>query len=134
MDDRVLLVRYRDGDLTGAETERVSRRLREEPELRARLERLEWLAEGLHRSAAASFEPFFATRVMAALRRRDVTPGEGMYEALRHMFAGVAVACLVVAVGLAVYSAVGGGYGGSVVETMLGLPETTLETALTLGG
>jgi hypothetical protein len=27
MDDRVLLVRYRDGDLTGAETERVSRRL-----------------------------------------------------------------------------------------------------------
>lgn len=134
MDDRELMIRYLDGELAGEEAERTRRRLREEPELRALLERMTSLAAQARRKGEVSFEPFFSTRVMAAIRGSEAAGSESMYEALRAVFARLAVACLVVAVGIAVYSVVGGGYGGSAFETLLGLPETTLDTALTLGG
>ena len=135
MDDRELLIRYRDGDLSDEEMARVGDRLGDDEGLKSLLERMETLAGALEQGAADSFGPFFAVRVMAMLRRSDpAAPIEGMYEALRWMFARAAVACLVVVVGIGLYSAIGGGYGGSMVDTMLGLPEATLETALTLGG
>jgi len=58
---------------------------------------------------------------------------EGMYEALRWLFARVAVACVVIMLGIGTYSALGESYGGSVIDSVLGLPEATLTTALTLG-
>ena len=135
MDDRELLIRYRDGDLSDEETARVGERLRDDAGLRSLLERMETLTAALERGAADSFGPFFATRVMARIRRSEsAAPLEGMYEALRWMFARAVVACLVVVVGIGLYSAIGGGYGGSMVDAMLGLPEATLEMALTLGG
>ena len=135
MDDRELLIRYRDGDLSDEEMARVGERLRDDAGLRSLLERMETLTAGLEQMPPASFGPFFAARVMARIRRSDSTvPLEGMYEALRWMFARAVVACLVVVVGIGLYSAIGGGYGGSMVDAMLGLPEATLETALTLGG
>ena len=135
MDDRELLIRYRDGDLTEEETARVDTRLRDDAGLKSRLESLDELAEVLERGAADSFGPFFAARVMARIRRSDAgAQMEGMYESLRWMFARAVVACLVMVVGIGLYSAIGGGYGGSMVDTVLGLPEATLETALTLGG
>jgi len=57
-----------------------------------------------------------------------------MYEALRWIFARVAVACVVVMLAIGAYSALEGRYGGSVVDSVMGLPEATLETALALGG
>ena len=68
MDDRELLIRYRDGELSEDEAQAVRERLRDEPGLRAGLSRLENLSLQLSRSAAASFKPFFATRVMAGIR------------------------------------------------------------------
>ena len=50
------------------------------------------------------------------------------------MFARVAVVSLVIVVALGAYSAIGGAYSGTVIEAMLGLPEVTLESAMTLGG
>lgn len=136
MDDHELLMRYRDEDLPAAEMDRVRQRLRNDVELRSALERLELVTAALEASAAASFAPFFAARVVARIRLSgSAARVDGMYEALRWMFARVAVACLVLVVGIGVYSAaIGGGYGGSLFDAMLGLPEATLETALTLGG
>ncbi len=136
MDDRELLMRYRDEDLPGAEMSRVRQRLRNDANLRSGLESLEFVAAALEASAADSFKPFFAARVVARMRRfGSAGRVDGMYEALRWMFARVAVACLVLVVGIGVYSvAIGSGYGGSMFDAMLGLPEATLETALTLGG
>lgn len=135
MDDRELLIRYRDGELAGEEKDRLEARLRSEVDLRGRLERLDDLSEELRRSATTSFAPFFASRVMARVRDAESGgPVEALYESLRWMFARVAVVGLVVMLGLGAYSALGGGYGGSVVDAVLGLPEATLQTALTLGG
>ena len=135
MDDRELLIRYRDGDLPDPERAGVEERLKDEPELRSRWESLEGIATLLEQGAARSFEPFFAARVVARLRQTDSSaPVEGMYEALRWIFARVAVACVVVMLAIGAYSALEGGYGGSVVDSVMGLPEATLETALALGG
>lgn len=135
MDDRELLIRYRDGDLPDESIAEVAVRLRSDPELRSRWESLQGIATLLEDGAARSFEPFFAARVVAGLRKSDsLAPVEGLYEGLRWIFARVAVASVVVMLGIGVYSALDGGYGGSVVDSMLGLPEPTLETALTLGG
>ena len=135
MDDRELLIRFRDGDLSDEEMARVVMRLREDPGLKRLLGRVDTLSQALELGAANSFGPFFSARVVARIRRSEMaTPVDGIYESLRWMFARVAVACLVVMVGIGLYSAIGGGYGGSVVDAMLGLPEATLETALTLGG
>jgi anti-sigma factor RsiW len=135
MDDRELLIRYRDGDLSEGELARVEERLSSEPGLRSVLRSLEEISTLLEQGAAASFEPFFAARVTARLRQENsLAPVEGMYGALRWIFARVAVACLVVMLAIGAYSALEGGYGGSMVDSVMGLPEATLETALALGG
>lgn len=135
MDDRELLIRYRDGDLSDGELARVEERLNSEPGLRSVLQSLEEITTLLEQGAAASFEPFFAARVAARLRQENsLAPVEGMYEALRWIFARVAVACLVAMLAIGAYSALEGGYGGSMVDSVMGLPEATLETALALGG
>lgn len=134
MNERELWIRYRDGELDPAQRERVERRLREEPGFRIRFERLDALASQIGGSASGSFGPFFASRVAMRLRGEAVGRAEGMYEALRWTFARLAVACVLVALLIGAYSAFGTGFGGSIVESMLGLPEATLETALTLGG
>lgn len=135
MDDRELLIRFRDGELPAGETAGVRRRLEEEAGLRSLLASMETVSTVVRETAVESFEPFFATRVMARIRLSEAaSAADGMYEAMRWMFTRVAVVCLVLMVSIGAYSALGGGYGGTMVESVLGLPEATLETALTLGG
>lgn len=133
MDDRELLLRYRDGDLSEAEMDGVVERLRSDPGLRGQWERLQSLAEALEDGAARSFEPFFSTRVMARVRAEAKTPADAMYDGLKWIFARVATAGVVVLLGIGAYSAIEGGHAASVVDSMLGLPEATLASALTLG-
>ncbi len=134
MDDRELLIRYRDGELPEREAQAVRERLRNEPELRAGLSRLEHLSVALARSAADSFGPFFATRVMAGIRADIRSTSDLMYEGLRWAFARVAVVAAVIVVALGTYSAIDAGYSATVVDAMLGLPDVTLESAMALGG
>ena len=134
MDDRELLIRYRDGELGERETQAVRERLQDEPELRAGLSRLEHLSGDLARSAADSFGPFFATRVMAGIRADIRSTPDLMYEGLRWAFARVAVVAAVIVVAIGTYSAIDGGYSATVVDAMLGLPDVTLESAMALGG
>ncbi len=134
MNDYELLIRLRNEELSADDKLRLERRLREEPELAARYDRLSSTADAVESLVPSSFGPFFATRLMARIRAEEGGAADTLYDSLRWMFARVAVPCLVVAVVLGVYSAIGGGYGGTVIEAMLGLPEATLETALALGG
>ena len=135
MGDRELLIRYREGYLSDEEMTRVADRLRVDAALQSMLAEMETVSSVLEASSARSFKPFFSARVMARIQRSETaSQANGMYEAMRWMFARVAVACLVVMLGIGAYSALNGGYGGSMVDAMLGLPEATLETALTLGG
>ena len=69
MDDRELLIRYRDGDLLDEELARLEERLKIEPGLRSRLENLEEIATLLERGAAGSFEHFKSHHV--CLRKRQ---------------------------------------------------------------
>ncbi len=134
MDDRELLIRYRDGELPEADMAAVRTRLSTDPELQASLSWIEKVSAAVERTAAPAFEPFFATRVMARIRAESTSVSDLRYEALRWMFARVAVVSLVIVVALGAYSAIGGAYSGTVIEAMLGLPEVTLESAMTLGG
>lgn len=134
MNDFEMLIRFRDGELSSEEGARLERRLREEPELADRWDRLRGSAEALKDGAAESFGPFFSARVMARIRNEEGPASESLYEALAWAFPRLAAACLVLALAISVYSVLGGGYGGTIVEAVLGLPEATLETALALGG
>lgn len=135
MDDLEAWIRQREDSLTGADADIVGRRLESEKALRSRFDGLDAIAEALGEEADASFEPFFSARVMARIARSERREAaEGMYDALRWIFPRLAAACLVVTVSIAAYSAFAGGYGGSVFDTVLGLPEATLATALAFGG
>ena len=135
MDDLKAWIRYRDGDLEAEELEAFETRLRSDAGLRARVEHLEGIAGTLREGAAASFGPFFATRVVTRLAHSESSAStESMHDALVWIFPRLAAACLLVIFGVGAYSAFQGGYGGSVFDAMLGLPEATLATALTIGG
>lgn len=135
MDDLKAWIRYRDGDLEADELDAFEGRLGRDAGLRARMEDLEGIADTLREGAEASFGPRFAARVMERVARaeRSVT-AESMYEALRWLFPRLAAACVLVILAVGAYSASQGGYGGSVLDAVLGLPEATLATALTIGG
>ena len=134
MDDRELLIRYRDGELPEADMAAVRARLSTDPALQASLSRIEMVSAAVERTAHSAFEPFFSTRVMARIRADSRSASDLMYEGLRWAFARVAVVAVVIVVTLGAYSAIGGGYSGTMVEVMLGLPDVTLESAMTLGG
>lgn len=134
-DDRDLLLRWLQGEVSPQEEGSLGERLRSEPELRAALERVEKISTLLQAEGARSFAPGFSSRVMRRLGREPrKSQAEIVYESLRWAFARVAVACLVLVLGVATYSVVGGGSGlsASLLESVLGLPATTLEAALLL--
>jgi anti-sigma factor RsiW len=135
MDDLKAWIRYRDGEFEADELNAFERRLGSDAGFRARVEYLEGIADTLGEGADASFRPGFAARVMERVTRSETSvAAESMYEALRWIFPRLAAACVVVILAVGAYSAFQGGYGGSVLDAMLGLPEATLATALTIGG
>jgi len=135
MNELEMWLRLREGGLPEEERARFERRLEADPGLRARVDRLDAVAEALRGEGKASFGPFFATRVAARIARSAVGEGgERLYDSLKWAFPRLAAACLVLILGIGVYSALAGGYGGSVIDAVLGLPEATLATAFALGG
>jgi len=135
MDELEIWLRLRDGELPEEDVARFEHRLKADARLNERVDRLETVAGALREQKGGSFGPFFATRVMARLARSEAAEaGERLYDSLRWVFPRLAAACLVVILGVGAYSVLAGGYGGSVIDSVLGLPEATLVTALTLGG
>ena len=98
-------------------------------------ERMEDLRRILDEGEPVGFEPYFATRVM---RRVAVGSGgwDALHRSLRSAFVRVAVAGVTVAALVAGYSLAAGpslDLFGSTLESLLGLPSPTLETALQVG-
>lgn len=139
--NRELLLRSLDGELSPAESEMLEASLSGSVELRAEQQRLMQLRKALGESGARSFSDGFSNRVMqrvweAREASRGVTEAlpDGMYESIRWLFVRLAPACLIVAVGLGLYSSVivEESLSSSIVEAVLGLPAETLDTALFL--
>ena len=72
--------------------------------------------------------------VREASRDAADTVSGGLYESLRWMFVRVAPVCLVLAIGIGIYSGViaDGSLSSSLIESVLGLPAESLDTALFL--
>ena len=144
MRDEERLIRSLDGDLSESEAKVLREKLLSDHGLAVRREAWEAVREEIV-AGQPEFEPGFRDRVMARLREIPVEdrhaahvdrPGaDALYLHLQRAFPRLAAACLIGVIALSVYSLVGdGGLASSAVETLLGLPGETLETAFALGG
>ena len=97
-------------------------------------ERLDNLRTILDEGEPVAFEPFFVARVMR--RVAGAGGGEALHRSLRRAFVRVAFAGVTVAALVAGYSLTAGpslDLYDSTLESLLGLPAPTLETALRVG-
>lgn len=133
MDKRILELLYRslDGDLTRDERTTLEAALADSPELRKEREELLALRGHLKAGAAESFGPFFAERVMGAIRsaREEDIGGARFMESLRYAFARVALVAAAVAAFLLIYNLNQG--GGMSIAAALGGRDTSIEEVLT---
>ena len=143
MRDEERLIRSLDGDLSETEASVLREKMLSDRGFAAR--RAAW--EAVHEELGAdlpTFEPGFQDRVLARIRalpaaerhaaHADRTGAESLYLHLQRAFPRLVAACLIGVVALGVYSLVGdGGLANSAVESLLGLPGETLETAFALG-
>lgn len=134
--DRDRLVRYLTGDLPPASRARVEARLRRDPAFRRLHDRLQATHRFVEANAETQFAPGFADRVMDRVREEhaDVQAASSLYDALQRLFLRVALACLLLIAAVGSYNAVR--YQNvstdlSVVEAAFGLPNATVQSALT---
>jgi len=144
MRDEERLIRSLDGDLSESEAKVLREKLLSDHGLAVRREAWEAVRDEI-RAGKPEFEPGFRDRVMARVRElpaedrhaahADRPGADALYLHLQRAFPRLAAACLIGVIALSVYSLVGdGGLASSAVETLLGLPGETLETAFALGG
>lgn len=125
-----LLYRSLDGKLSGEEQRQLEEALADSPELRKEKERIMAIRSAISASAARSFRPFFAERVMrritsAGEKRRSA---EVFFESLQYAFRRVAVVGAMVIVILAAYNFLK--TGDVSVAGVFGMPQETLEEVL----
>ncbi|HLA64805.1 MAG TPA: hypothetical protein VK610_10290 [Rhodothermales bacterium] len=128
-----LLLRYLRAELDPDAQEAVRRRLDAEPDLRARLNRLAALDGALAASAAPSFGPYFAERVVRRLGAAGRAPALPSFaDAIQGLFPRLALACLLAATGLAAYGGLhtDDGYTASTLDAVFGLPSVRYESLL----
>lgn len=133
-EDRILLLRYLEGDLPDEEHRAMQQRLAEDPSLRTQLNRLNTLGDALAVSAPDSFAPFFSERVMRRLApAAEHAPAEALYESMQRLFVRMALACLLIVAALGVYNLMtyeALGVTATLAEAVFGLPSTDLMDAL----
>ncbi|MFQ5571183.1 MAG: anti-sigma factor family protein [Rhodothermales bacterium] len=138
-EERERLLRLLRDELPEAQAEALRRRLAHDPALRARLDRLRALDTTLGAGTMDAFAPYFSERVMRRLRRVEEPSwaAASFYESLQGLFVRVAVAGLLVAIGLGTLNALdpdGMALASSTLEAVFGLPSTTLDTLFFLEG
>ena len=132
--DRTQLLRLLDGSLDAATAQRLHSRMEHDADLRAEWNHLQTTQDALQTHSAA-FDDGFARRVMQRLRAATGSEA-ALADALQWLFVRVEVAALTLIVLLAVYNvtamseAIG---AASFLETLFGLPGTTLENVLLFG-
>ncbi len=133
---REQLLRYLEGSLSSHEQEQLSAQLEESGELQEELRALSALYQTVGSSTERTFAPGFSRRVMQRVPSpsgaRDSTGN--FYEALHWAFLRVAVIAVLLTTGIGAYNA--GTYlqmdaSQSLVEAIMGLPEVSMESALT---
>jgi anti-sigma factor RsiW len=134
MDERMLEMLYRsfDGELDPDERAELESALASSPDLRRERDELLAMRGRVASSAAGSFRPFFAERVMRNIREELEGEAEGarFFESLQHAFRRVALVAAALVAFLLIYNM---NQGGSVsLAAAFGTEETaTIEEVLT---
>lgn len=125
-----LLYRSFDGTLTPGEKEELNEALAKSRELREEKERITTMRSALSASAAKSFRPFFAERVMHAITSATVKRNgvELFFESLQFAFRRVAVVGATAILILLAYNLVKS--GDISIAGAFGMPQETLEEVL----
>jgi anti-sigma factor RsiW len=123
-----LLMRALGDELNPEQQVELARLLSADADLRAEWESLQRTRQLLSSTAAADFEPFFATRVMARVDQRR----ESLADCLVRLFRPLVPAAVAVALLLSVLNWRSGelmGEGASILEVAFGMPAVSVETA-----
>lgn len=135
MDQKVLELLYRsfDGQLTQAEQERLDEALRHSQALREEKEKIAAMRQAVSGSAAQTFQPFFAERVMQRIqgkRKSMAAVGEDFMSSLAWSFRRIAIAGVI-----AVLLLLAGSFiqkGEISLNAMLAMPQLTIEDTVVL--
>jgi polyphosphate kinase len=131
---RILKLLYRsfDDNLTEKEQKQLTEALEKSEKLRQIKEEISALRQEISNSAAQSFKPFFAERVMSrinSLAKEEYAP-EVFYKSLRSVFRPLAIACTLIMIVLLSYNLVKGKIISS--DEIFYISETALEEILQL--
>lgn len=131
-DDKELLLKASLDEMTPDESQRLRDLLARDPEAKSELERLRGIGSLVARTPEASFEPFFANRVMQRLSTERETSATALADNLARMFYRLAPAAVMLAIVLFAFGAVNRSDDSqSLIESALGLQTVTLDEAFT---
>ena len=131
-EDTELLMKASLDELSPDESRRLQDLLARDPEVKSELERLKGMANLVAEGQPASFEPYFANRVMQRLQSERKSSTTALADNLTRMFYRLAPAALVLAVALFTFGAVNRSEDSqSLLESALGLQAVTLDEAFT---
>lgn len=129
-EDAELLLKASLDELSPDESQRLQDLLARDPEAKSELDRLKTLENLVAGTPPASFDPYFATRVMQRLQAERAGPEMTLADSLARMFYRVAPAALAVAVALFAFGALNRSDDSqSLLESSLGLQAMTLDEA-----
>lgn len=136
------LIRLANGELAPAEADALRQKINASDDLRKQWAQTQALQRMLQTSLEAktddALQPFFTDRLMRRLERAEATPSrveDDLPAVLWALFRPIAVAGLVIIIGLAFYNSnVASEYNvdASATETVLALPPVSLESAFEL--
>jgi len=122
-----LLYRSFDASLGQDEQARLEEALASDPGLRKEKESLERIRSGIVGSAAKSFNPGFAGRVMAGIHQENKETSERLFESIHLLFRPLAIAASIVIIAMASFNM----YKSQSIswESVLVVPEVSIEDA-----
>lgn len=135
--DRDKMVKLLRGELDAASEEDMRDAIARNPGLQSELDRLRRLDGVMSSSAASSFGPYFADRVMKRIAGAASDTRTVFHETMQWVFLRLAAASVLVVIGLGTYNAVRGQdmeTSASTVEAIFGLPTADLESLYYLQG
>lgn len=135
MDPKVLELLYRsfDGQLTPAEEQRLEEALRHSQSLREEKEKIAAMRQAISGSAAQSFQPFFAEKVMQRIqaeRKPQTEAGEDFFGSLAWSFRRIALAGAIAVLLLLAGNVIQ--KGDISLNSVLAMPQLTIEDTVVL--
>jgi len=131
-EDIELLLKASLDELSPDDSERLQDLLARDPEARTELERQKSLENLVSATPAASFDPYFANRVMQRLEAEREGLNETLADSLARMFYRIAPVPIALAAALFIFAVVNRSDDSqSLLESALGLQAMTLDEAFT---